>query len=162
MGIRRIRAHEGLKLRALRLSALADSPMAFGSTLAREEAFPEHVWHERAAGGASGADRVTFVAEEHGEWIGLATGLASDPDNPNDHRPVLVGMFVAPAARGRGIGVGLVDAVIGWTQERRAKSLFLWVTPATARPSRCTTSADSTAPGRSGSSPLTFRRRVTG
>jgi hypothetical protein len=95
MGIRRIRADEGLKLRAFRLSALADSPMAFGSTLAREEAFPELVWHERAAGGASGADRVTFIAEEHGEWIGLATGLANDPDDPNDPWPVLVGMSLS-------------------------------------------------------------------
>ena len=33
MGIRRIRADEGLKLRSFRLSALADSPMAFGKSL---------------------------------------------------------------------------------------------------------------------------------
>src|SRR4029077_7858571 len=44
--IRRIRPDEGL--RALRLHALADAPEAFGLTLAREEAFPEEVWHERA------------------------------------------------------------------------------------------------------------------
>jgi len=44
--------------------------MAFGSTLAREQAFPDDVWHERAAGGASGADRVTFIAERHDRWVG--------------------------------------------------------------------------------------------
>ena len=41
--VRQIRPEEGLPLRALRLRALADAPMAFGSTLAREEAFPEDV-----------------------------------------------------------------------------------------------------------------------
>ena len=65
--VRRIRPDEGMKLRALRLSALADAPMAFGSTLAREEMFPEQVWHERSAHGAPGADRVTFIAERDGE-----------------------------------------------------------------------------------------------
>ena len=69
--IRRIHHNEGLRLRLLRLAALADAPMAFRSTLEREEAFPEHVWHERAERGAVGANRVTFVAEHDGEGSGL-------------------------------------------------------------------------------------------
>jgi GNAT superfamily N-acetyltransferase len=101
--------------------------MAFGSTLAREEAFTEEVWRERAERGASGADAVTFVAEQDGQWLGIATGLASDPDVPDDPRPELVGMFVRPEARGRGIGVALVDAVVDWAMERRATGLCLWV-----------------------------------
>ena len=76
--VRRVQAEEWERLRAIRLRALADAPMAFGSTLSREAAFPEHVWQERAEGGASGADRATFIAERDGEWIGLATGLALD------------------------------------------------------------------------------------
>ena len=139
--VRRIHPDEGLKLRALRLSALADAPMALGSTLAREEAFPEHVWQERAERGASEADHVTFIAERDGEWIGLATGLAKDPDDPSDPRPVLVGMFVAPTARGRGVGVALVVGVIAWARERRAIGLCLWVTatnsPAIAMYNKC-------------------------
>src|SRR5438445_6780329 len=108
-----------MKLRDLRLSALADASMAFGSTLAREEMFPDQVWHERSAHGASGADRVTFIAERDGEWIGLATGLAHDPDHPRDPRPVLVGMFVAPSSRGGGGRAALVEGVGGCGTERR-------------------------------------------
>ena len=73
--VRQIRADEGPRLRALRLRALADSPWAFGSTLAREEAFPDAVWQERAALSAAGEDRVTFIAEDGDRWIGMATGL---------------------------------------------------------------------------------------
>jgi len=126
--IRRIRPDEGPSLRAFRLRALADAPMAFGSTLAREEAFTEDVWRERAEHGASGADRATFVAERDGRWLGIATGLARDPDVPDDLRPELVGMFVATDARGRGVGAALVDAVVGWARERRARGITLWVT----------------------------------
>jgi GNAT superfamily N-acetyltransferase len=126
--VRQIRPEEGLRLRALRLRALADAPMAFGSTLAREEAFPEDVWHERAAGGASGADRVTFIAERDGQWVGLATGLAADPDEPDKGEPLLVGMFVEPVERGRGLGAALVAAVVAWARARGATSLYLWVT----------------------------------
>ena len=96
---------------------------------------------ERAEGGASGADRSTFIAERDGEWIGLATGLAKDPDDPNDTRPVLSGMFVGPSWRGRGVGVALVDAVIAWARARRASGLCLWVTatnsPAIALYNKC-------------------------
>jgi GNAT superfamily N-acetyltransferase len=138
LNVRRIRADEGLQLRALRLRALADAPMAFGSTLAREEAFAEHVWHERAAGGASGDDRATFIAEREGRWIGLATGLANDPDGSG---PMLVGMFVDPAERGHRVGVALVEAVTAWARTRGAARLSLWVTsvntPAVALYNRC-------------------------
>ena len=128
LDVRRIRPDEGLRLRALRLRALADAPMAFGSTLAREEAFTDDVWHGRAAGGASGADRVTFIAERDDQWIGLASGLAADPDEPDTAGAVLVGMFVESAERGHGVGVALVGAVVAWAQARGAANLRLWVT----------------------------------
>jgi len=130
--IRRIHRHEGPSLRAFRLRALADSPLAFGSTLAREEAFTDDVWRQRAERGASGADNVTFVAEQDRGWLGIATGLASDPDVPDDPRPELVGMFVRPEARGLGIGAALVNAVVDWARKRQATALCLWVTASNA------------------------------
>ena len=114
--IRRIRPDEGSSLRALRLRALAEAPLAFGSTLTREAVFTDDAWHDRARRGASGTEGVTFVAELEGQWVGIATGLTDDPDAPDDPRPVLVGMFVGPEARGRGIGAALVDAVVDWAR----------------------------------------------
>jgi GNAT superfamily N-acetyltransferase len=123
--VRAIRADEAFRLRAFRLGALAEAPSAFGSTLAREEAFPDGVWRERAVQGAAGGDSVTYVAEEADRWLGMATGLVEDPDGAGLE---LVGMFVEPAARGRGVGSALVEAIAVWARGRRAARLRLWVT----------------------------------
>jgi GNAT superfamily N-acetyltransferase len=123
--VRRIRSDEGLRLRALRLRALADAPWAFGSTLAREEAFAEAVWQERAARGAAGEDGVTCVAEEGDRWIGMATGIVHGLDGS---RVDLFAMFVEPAARGQGVGAALVEAVAAWARERGIGRVHLGVT----------------------------------
>ena len=126
--VRRIRADEGHRLRALRLRALADAPMAFASTLVREQAFPDDVWRERAIGGASGIDRITFVAEDDGGWLGLATGLLPGPAGSPEKSPTLVGMFVDGSARRRGIGMALVGRVARWVADSGEARLVLWVT----------------------------------
>ena len=138
LDIRRVRADEWRQLRALRLRALAETPLAFGSTLAREEAFSETVWQERAAGGS---DRATFAAEQDGRWVGLATGIAAGTDGPQQAFPMLVGMFVDASARQQGVGAGLVERVTAWAKEQGAGRLVLWVVagnePAIALYSRC-------------------------
>src|SRR5438309_55708 len=123
--VRRIRPDEWPRQRALRLRALADAPMAFGSTLADESAFADEVWVRRAAAGAAGRERVTFVAEREQRWVGLATGLAAAPDRP---APEVAGMFVEPAARGCGVVEVLLDAIVGWARDGGAQRLCLWVT----------------------------------
>lgn len=115
-------------MRELRLRALADAPMAFGSTLAREQAFPDDIWHERAADGAAGIDRVTFIAELEGRWVGLATGLLAGPTDSHQADPTLVGMFVDGAARRRGAGGALIESIARWARDRGGTRLVLWVT----------------------------------
>src|SRR5262245_46500325 len=122
--IRRIRADEGPLLRALRLHALADAPMAYSSTLAREQDYADDVWRDRAVGASNGCDRATFVAEDGGRCVGMATGLAR-PDDSESAAPVLVSMFVDGTVRRAGVGAALVQAVSGWARACGAQHLTL-------------------------------------
>jgi GNAT superfamily N-acetyltransferase len=139
--VRQIRDGEGLRLRALRLHALADAPAAFGSTLAREQAFAEEVWHQRAADGAAGFDRVTVIAERDERWVGMASGLAAERKELAQPGPILVGMFVDHSARRLGIGEALVENVKTWARSRGENRLHLWAVstnaPALALYRRC-------------------------
>jgi GNAT superfamily N-acetyltransferase len=125
MEIRRIRGDEGLQLRAIRLRALADSPMAYGSTLAREESYLEAVWHERALRGAAGDNAVTIVAEQNGLLVGMATGLV---DAESQMQPTLVGVFVDGTVRRQGVGLELVGNVVLWAKARDSARLNVWIT----------------------------------
>ena len=126
MQIRRIRAEEGLRLKALRLRALADSPMAYGSTLAREQAYPDALWHERAAYGAAGDKVVTIVAEHDDHLLAMATGLAPEAEGLPD--PTMVGVFVDGAVRRQGVAAALVEKVIDWARARGSARLLIWIT----------------------------------
>ena len=126
--IRRIRPDEGLRLRAFRLHALAEAPSAFGSTLAKERVYPGNLWHERAAAGAAGDDRVVFVADQDGQWVGSVTGLTSDPGGSDRPGLLLVAMFVDGTVRRRGVGAALVESIVDWARARDAARLILWVT----------------------------------
>jgi len=118
MEIRRIRADEGLRLKALRLRALADTPMAFGSTLAREQAYPDALWHERAAVGAAGDRVVTIVAERDNHLLGMAIGFL--PESPDAPDPTMVGVFVDAAVRRQGVGAALIEKVIDWAKAHKS------------------------------------------
>ena len=113
------------RLRRLRLGALAEAPDAFDSPLAGERALPAEVWVRRAAAGAAGETVATFIADDEGDYIGLVTGLW-EVEGPG--RVMVVSMWVAPRARGRGLGRQLLDAVVGWARERGARQVDLWVT----------------------------------
>jgi GNAT superfamily N-acetyltransferase len=109
--------------------------MAYGSTFAREEAYPEGFWHERAANGAAGAKSVTFVGEHDHRLVAMATGFAPDPDHhaaSSTPSPMMVGVFVAGTARRQGLGVQLVDNVIEWARARGWAQLRVWITSGNA------------------------------
>jgi GNAT superfamily N-acetyltransferase len=103
--------------RELRLAALADAASAFGTTLARERALTPEDWRARIQRGP------TFVARAPRGDVGTATGIQGDEPGHAE----LVGMWVHPEWRGRGVGDLLVDAVIEWAAQSGYRGLNLWV-----------------------------------
>ena len=77
----------------------------------------EENWRERLA------RRPQFAAELDGEIVGTAAGIATDEGNA-----ALISMWVAPNARGQGIGARLVSAVLDWAKGEGYTSVTLWVT----------------------------------
>ena len=126
MVIRKIRSTEGAQLRSIRLQAIADSPFAFGSTLADTEALTSEDWDKRAAGNAAGDAAIIYVAEDQGTWVGLAGGMLA-PES-GDHNVLLFSMWVNPAYRRQGLGRDLVSRIIEWSGMRGADRIELWVT----------------------------------
>jgi ribosomal protein S18 acetylase RimI-like enzyme len=132
LAVRQLVADDWAGLRQARLAALAEAPYAFASTLAREQAFEDDVWRDRAG---SGATFGAFDAFEDATIIGLATGFPVDGDAATDaparsRQPEwhLVGMWVAPAYRARGVADRLVEAVCDQAQHAGAATVTLWVT----------------------------------
>jgi len=107
------------RYRSIRLAALADAPIAFGSTLARELAFTEEDWRVRIA------DRAQFIAIVNTHAVGTVGGAQ---DRENASQAVLIGMWVRPDARRMGIGELLVRAVVEWATTEDFPTIKLWVT----------------------------------
>ncbi|MDP9265836.1 MAG: GNAT family N-acetyltransferase [Chloroflexota bacterium] len=121
VAIRRLRVAEWEALRDVRLRALADAPHAFLTTLAEAERRSEPDWRELARRGVSGDHQSTFVAEDAGRLVGMATGYFPDERHRELDDPKvasLIHMWVEPAVRRGGVGRRLVQAVLAWAAER--------------------------------------------
>ncbi len=113
--VRRVREEEWELVRDVRLSALRDSPLAFGSTLQREQGFPPEEWRARVQRGASAPDSATFLAFDP---QGACLGMAGIGQPPGDHRFQVWGMWVRPSARGQGVGREMLLALLHWLRSR--------------------------------------------
>lgn len=69
------------------------------------------------------SDRARFVALTGGEVIGTVGGGVSDVTGT----AALTALWVAPTARGRGVGEALVNAVLAWAKEAGYEQVMLWV-----------------------------------
>jgi GNAT superfamily N-acetyltransferase len=97
----RARVEDWAEVRAVRLLALGTDPDAFGSTVERERAFDDDVWRARVAAGR------TFLARVADVVVGTVAYHAEAGEPLERH---LVGLWVAPEARGRGVADVLVRA----------------------------------------------------
>jgi ribosomal protein S18 acetylase RimI-like enzyme len=120
--IGRFAPHEWRGYRELRLRALADSPDAFGSTLARESAFADELWRERIERGARSPSDLPLVARIGTDMVGMAWGRLEEADPGDVH---VYQVWVAPEHRGRGVGQALLDAIIAWARSVGARRISL-------------------------------------
>jgi RimJ/RimL family protein N-acetyltransferase len=153
--VRRVRAEEWESVRDLRLEMLRDpaAPMAFLDTYENAAAQPETFWQTRTTAAAAAQTVVQYVAEvpagggvgatagaladEDGvprRWVGSATGILEQPGTsdfegqPVEARQVhVVGVWLHPDHRGRGVIQRMIDAVVAWGAERHVERARLYV-----------------------------------
>jgi ribosomal protein S18 acetylase RimI-like enzyme len=123
MRIRTVRSGDWRAYRGVRLAALRESPSAFESTYEEEAAMGDERWRRRARSSEVSEDTTIALAQDDSKWVGLAAGYR--PGHGADCE--LISLWVDPAARGRGLGARLVDAVASWAAGHGDRTIGLWV-----------------------------------
>ena len=117
--VKRLAPDQWARYRAIRLKALVDTPNAFGRTYAEDAQFTPERWRAGLSGEAA-----RFVALIGGQDVGTASG---DSWRGRSGVAGLFGMWVAPEARGHGVGTQLVRTVIDWARLSGFERLALHV-----------------------------------
>lgn len=132
--VRRVRPDDWQRVRALRLEALHDpmASVAFLESVEAAAARPEEEWRARAAANAAGDASAQFLAERGGQLVGSLTVIiraAGVPDYfqrvPEVDQPTVVGVYVSPAVRGRGVIDALLAVATEWARGRGDRILTL-------------------------------------
>ena len=104
--IRQLRPADAADYRTIRLAALQNAPEAFGSTYEMEAGQTMSGWEERLQ--TPGA----FAAFMDGKIVGMARFVQDAGSAKERHKGAVYAMYVAPQARGQGIGSALLEALI--------------------------------------------------
>ena len=105
--------------RILRLAALAEAPYAFGSLLADWQGRNDREDRWRSRLSIPGSFNV--VAEIDDQPVGMASGVPTIEDSVVE----LISMWIAPTARGGGVGDALVQELERWARSMDARILRL-------------------------------------
>ncbi|MEP7083460.1 MAG: GNAT family protein [Betaproteobacteria bacterium] len=113
MHIRQLEHHDAPPYNALRLWMLRAYPDAFTSSY-EEDSLKPLAWAEAriAAGAGAPHDFVLGAFDRDGALIG-SVGLSVESKAKQRHKALLFGMYVAPAAEGRGVGRALLVECLG-------------------------------------------------
>jgi GNAT superfamily N-acetyltransferase len=119
MEVRELSPDDWQLWRSLRLAALTEAPSAFGSRLAdwQGEGDREVRWRERL----SIANSYNVVAMLDDDPVGMASGVPGETAATVE----LISMWVAPSARGHGVGDVLMQRIEQWASRNAAQVLRL-------------------------------------
>jgi ribosomal protein S18 acetylase RimI-like enzyme len=104
--------------RSLRLKALADAPAAFGSGLSEWIDATGERWRSRVRDVP-----LNVIAALDNEPVGQVSAM----NGSSAESVELISMWVAPNARGMGVGNVMIDAVISWSAGQGASGVQLSV-----------------------------------
>jgi ribosomal protein S18 acetylase RimI-like enzyme len=110
--------------KAIRLRALQNDPIAFGSTYAKESQLSEDEWLNRSHRWNSDGF-IGYLAFDGENACGLV-GCYTDEHDPQ--RAHVISMWVDPAWRRSGVGTILIDGLKAWASTRHLRELRLMVT----------------------------------
>ena len=113
--IRPLLAGDAIAYQALRLRALADHPAAFTSSVAEEAARPLS-WSEQRLKPEAQRPHDVFLGAWQGPLLLGIVGLQGRYRVKERHNATLVGLYVAPQASGRGLGLALVQALLAYAR----------------------------------------------
>lgn len=99
-------------LRALRLEALADTPIAYLETLEQALAMDDAGWQARAARGAEEGDSFQVLAFVEDRAVGTTVCFV------RDGAAWLAAVYVSPASRGHGLLATLVAPCLDWARQQ--------------------------------------------
>lgn len=112
LDVRRLRPEEWRASKAIRLEALADTPLGFLELLADAEERTDDQWRERAAAVSTGGEQSLHLAWEGDRPIGCAGGWRRD----GGPTVVVYAVYVTPSRRGGPVLDALLAAVAGWAR----------------------------------------------
>lgn len=112
--IQPLRAEHAAQYRALTLQSYEHEPEAFTSTPPERAGFPLSWWEQRIGG--PGQPAIAFGAFDGEQLVG-AVALEFSPRPKTMHKAHLIGMYVQPAARGKGLGRQLVELALNHARQ---------------------------------------------
>lgn len=118
MRVKRLTEDDWRQLARIRLRSMTEDHPVLGS-VAREQGFKEGHWRMRLRGGA------WYVATHKRRTVGLVSVL-QEPGSPAEERHVM-GLWVAPEARGQGAGEALLEAAAQHATDDGALRLTIWL-----------------------------------
>ena len=133
LAVARIEAGQWAVFKELRLHALAESPHAFGQTLAQAQAISDEEWRAKITAYATAEHTACFLANSAGRPIGMAGTFL---ENGHPERCFIFAVWIHPEFRRQGAAGLLLAAAEAWAQQRAVRSMRMWVAEANAAAAR--------------------------
>lgn len=121
LSVRRLGPDDARAYRDLRLEALADTPVAFGESIAEAKDRPVADWQALFAG-----ERTFFGVFDQNRLVGCANYLPQRGEK-TQHLGWLFGVYVSPKGRGKGASDLLIGAVLAHARGEGALQVHLGV-----------------------------------